>query len=125
VRNNPPYTLTSFEYVNLRKYIKELQNSVVTVSPFGLNEKCIREMWAFISGSLVFKPNVNHMQSFPEVFTDGTTYIAHAWDFNDFNEKLEDILTHPARYEDIAQEGQDQYRKTRTDAKGFAQHFLV
>lgn len=124
VRNNPPYQLTSFEYVNLRIYIKELQNSVVTVSPFGLNEKCRRETWAFITGSLVFKPSVNHLQSFPEIFQDGITYIAHAWDFRDFDETLEDILTHPSRFEDIAHEGQDQFKKTRTDGEGFARHFV-
>ena len=124
LNKNSPYELTSFEVVPLRKYLKELRNSIVTVSPFGLNEKCAREAWGFICGSLVFKPDVSHLQSFPEVFIDGQTYIAHAWDFSDFEEKLDDILSHPDKYEEIAKEGQNAFRKSRNDDVGFTNHFL-
>lgn len=123
IHQNPPYHLTSLRKVKLNRYLNELRNSVVTVSPFGLNEKCNRDYWSFITGSLLFKPNMDHLYTFPNLYETGTTYVSHDWDFSNFNEKLEDILRHPENYEKIAREGQNRFKLEMADGAGFAQQF--
>ena len=124
IHQNSPYQLAPTGKTSFPKYLKELRNSVVTVSPFGLNEKCVRDIWSFVSGSLLYKPSLDHMQTFPDYYFNGETYIAHAWDFSDFAEKLDDILIHPGHYENIAQAGQDHFKRAIIDGDGFAKHFL-
>lgn len=114
---NPP------ERIRKKKFYQEMKNAVVTISPFGLGEICYRDFEAFIHGSLLFKPSMNHVKTFPDLYKDGLTYIAHAWDFSDFEDKLEEILTHPEYYEEIASEGQKRFRKALSDGAGFAEHF--
>ena len=123
LKKHPDYKLITSGHVPLNKYLKELENCPVTISPFGLNEFCLRDIWAFVSGSLLFKPSLDHVESFPDYYQDGDTYISHAWDFSDFEEKLDDILSHPQLYEDIAREGQSRFIKVIQDGAGFARQF--
>lgn len=122
-RQNPAFYLSAPRRVNKLEYYQELRNGKVTVSPFGICETCYRDFEAFFCGSLLFKPDMDHLITWPDLFIDGVTYISHRWDFSDFNEKLEDILTHPERYEDIAREGQKRFRHALNDGAGFANHF--
>lgn len=123
LQNIPSFQLLPYGKASLRKYTQELENSIVTVSPFGINELCYRDFWSFITGSLLFKTNMDHLSTYPDIYKNGMTYVAHSWDFSDFNEKLEAILTFPERYEAIAQEAQDQFKKAMTDGMRFAHHF--
>mgnify|MGYP001282223326 CR=1 FL=1 len=123
MKKHPDYRLITSGHIPLNKYLSELENCPVTISPFGLNEFCLRDIWAFVSGSLLFKPSLDHVISFPDYYLDGETYVSHAWDFSDFEEKLDDILSHPQLYEGIAREGQEQFIKVIQDGAGFARQF--
>jgi hypothetical protein len=123
LKKHPEFQYIDQGSVPFKAYFKELTQNFVTVSPFGLNEFCLRDIWAFVSGSLLFKPNMDHVRSFPDYYQAGETYVSHAWDFSDFEEKLDEILTHPAHYEEIAREGQKRFKLAMTDAEGFARHF--
>lgn len=106
-----------------RKYLAEMKNTIVTLSPFGIGEICYRDFECFINGSLLFKPSMNHIQTWPNLYIDGETYVSHEWDFSDFNEKLLSILTNPHRYEQVAWEGQNRFRKALSDGPAFARYF--
>jgi len=110
--------------VNKREYYDELRRSLVTPSPFGNGEICYRDFECFFSGSLLFKANMDHLVTWPNLFVDGVTYISHKWDFSDFDEKFEDILSHPGKYEDVAKEGQRRFAEALSDGKGFVSHFV-
>ncbi len=116
----PAYTLTSTGSISKKAFIKEIQNSVVTISPFGLGEICYRDFESFINGSLLFKPSINHLRTYPDLYEDGVTYISHKWDFSDFNEKLSMILTAPSRFESIAREGQNRFKMYLNDGIAFS-----
>lgn len=110
--------------VNRRTYQQEMTTALVSPSPFGKGEICYRDFECFMSGSLLFKPDMSHLTTFPNLFVDGETYISHRWDFEDFEAKLDQILTHPDRYEAIAREGQERFRNMLADKESFIQHFI-
>lgn len=123
IRKKPRFTVTPSEKVGKNEYSTEMRNTLITPSPFGIGEICYRDFECFMNGSLLFKPNMDHLLTWPDLYIDGVTYISHKWDFSDFNEKLEDILSHPEQYEDIAREGQNRFRDALSDGHAFAQHF--
>lgn len=118
LRINPPGKVSKLDYHN------EMRQSIVSLSPFGVGEICYRDFESFFCGSLLFKPDMNHIDTWPDLFIDGKTYVSHKWDFSDFEDKLEDILSFPKRYEDIAREGQNQFRVALTDRSSFAENFI-
>jgi hypothetical protein len=124
VNKTSTFTLNPPERISRRRFYKEMKKAVVTVSPFGLGEICYRDFEAFIHGSLLFKPNMDHINTYPDLYENGVTYIAHKWDFSDFEEKLEDVLTHPDRYEDVAHEGQKRFKEALSDGEKFSLHFF-
>jgi len=121
---NPGLRIISSGKVSKKEYHLEMRNTVVTVSPFGIGEICYRDFESFINGSLLFKPNMDHLQTWPDLYIDGVTYISHKWDFSDFEEKLDQILSHPERYEEIAREGQRRFQAALTDGRPFVEHFI-
>jgi hypothetical protein len=123
IRQNPSFRMTSRGIVNSWQYNTEMRNTLVTVSPFGIGEICYRDFESFFHGSLLFKPKMNHIRTWPDLYIDGKTYISHEWDFSDFEAKLSSILSYPQRYEDVAREGQKQFRNALADGPSFAEHF--
>lgn len=94
-----------------REYFAELQNSRVVVSPFGLGEITLKDFEVFLTGGLLFKPDMSHMETWPDLFQSGVTMLSHKWDLSDFEENLTWALEHPKEALQIAQRGQDVYRR--------------
>jgi len=111
-------------HIDKKQFHKEIQNSKITLSPFGIGEICFRDFECFINGSLLIKPNMDHLLTWPALYIDGVTYLSHKWDFSDFNEKLDSVLSNPERYEEIAREGQIRFQDVLTNGQEFARHFL-
>ncbi|MEI7867637.1 MAG: glycosyltransferase [Candidatus Methylumidiphilus sp.] len=88
--------------VSRDEYFKELFNSKLCFSPFGYGEVCWRDFEAMFTGSLLLKPDMSHLDCYPEVFLPYETYIPLAWDLSDFDEKVDYYLNHPAEREAIA-----------------------
>ena len=107
--------------VDLYQYHEEMRNAIVSPSPFGVGEICYRDFECFMNMSLLLKPRMHHLETYPDLYVDGETYIAHEWDFSDFQEKLLDVLSNPSRYEQIAREGQRRFVQVFNDGVAFAQ----
>jgi hypothetical protein len=80
--------LFSFGKVPLNIYNKELREAKLTFSPFGHGEVCFRDFEAIINYSLLLKPDMDHMITWPNVYLKNKTYIPLAWDGSDFLEKI-------------------------------------
>lgn len=78
-----------------RQYKRELQGSRIVFSPFGWGEGCWRDFEAVCNESLLIKPSMAHIETHPNIFIDGETYVSVAWDFSDFEEKCRYYLEHP------------------------------
>ncbi len=94
-----------------KAYFAEMEQSQVVLSPFGYGEINYRDYETFLAGALLMKPDMSHMETWPDLYRKGETYISHCWDLSDFDEKLDDILGNYERYVEVAQAGQDNYRR--------------
>lgn len=106
------------------RYWKELRNCKLSISPYGWGEICYRDFESFISGALLIKPSMHHLETYPNVFIPDETYIPVSWDLNDLGEKLDHLLSNYSEYQAIAQNGQEIYKKAVYDSGSFINTIL-
>ena len=99
-------------------YLHEMETSRVVVSPFGLGEITLKDFEVFLSGALLLKPDMGHMETWPDLFRDGESMRAFAWDLDDLETTLADALANPDRSAEIAAAGQAHYRSFVNDTTG-------
>jgi len=94
-----PYSsrgVVSLDSVSNHRYMNELAQSRICFSPFGYGEVCWRDYEAIMCGALLIKPDMNHVQTTPDIFVPYETYVPLAWDFSDLSEKLDYYLANDA-----------------------------
>ncbi len=84
--------------VSNRQNKKELRASKVCFSPFSYGEVCWRDYEAILSGALLIKPDMSHVETAPNTFIPLQTYVPVSWDFSDLDDKVSYYLEN----EDIA-----------------------
>ncbi|WP_341894474.1 hypothetical protein [Ferrovibrio terrae] len=107
-------------------YFKELERSRIVISPFGFGEINYRDYESFISGALLLKPDMSHMETWPDIFRVGETILTHRWDCSDLLEQLEEALVDYDQVVEIAHQGQAVYRhfvSSRAGHEAFASRF--
>ena len=111
--------------LSYKQYRAELDRSRIVPSPFGLCEICLRDFECFLSGGVLFKPSMEHLETWPDYFVSGRTYASHDWSFSDFDAALSGLLDSPDRCRELAGAGQEFYLSTRSLAFGetFARRF--
>jgi hypothetical protein len=81
--------LFTFGILPLNLYNKELKRTKITISPFGLGEVCFRDFEAVINFSLLLKPDMEHLITWPNIYIKDKTYVPLQWDGSDFITKVE------------------------------------
>jgi len=94
-----------------KEYYELMGRSLITFSPFGWGEVCYREFEAILSHSLVIKPDMDHLETFPNVFIKNKTYIPLDWDLSNLKEITEHYFNHPEESQMIAKSAYECYRK--------------
>ncbi len=102
-----------------RAYLAEMSACRAVVSPFGYGEITLKDFEASLCGALLIKPDMSHMETWPDLFRDGETMVAHRWDLTDLEEALDVVLTDDARREAIAECGQALYRHHIASEAGY------
>jgi len=92
-----------------RAYFREMANSQLVVSPFGLGEITLKDFEAFLVGSALFKPKMDHMETWPDFFVEDETMLTFDWDLEDFEQKLDHHLAKPGHCLEVARAGQEKY----------------
>ena len=92
-------------------YYRELYNSKIVLSPFGWGEVCFRDFEAIIAGALLFKPDMSHLVTWPNVYIPNETYVPLNWDGTDLLEKTERYLNDDRERNRIASNAFEQYSK--------------
>lgn len=80
------------ERVSADRYAGEMMQSRICVSPFGYGEICWRDFEAVAYGCLLMKPDMGHVESYPDIFQPFETYVPLKWDFSDLNDKIRTYL---------------------------------
>lgn len=112
------------------EYIRELQQSRTVCSPFGWGEICTRDFEAFVYGAALVKPDMSHLETFPNWYIENETYVPIKWDFSDFGEFIDHMKSRDkdGEYLKIAENGQNLFKETMLSQKGkddFAQHLIT
>lgn len=76
-------------------YLRELMHSVLCFSPFGYGEVCWRDYEAILCGAGLIKPEMSHVETFPDLFHPWLTYAPTAWDFSDLSDVVGRCLADP------------------------------
>lgn len=97
--------------VSRREYFRELQQSKVVLSPFGWGEINYKDYETFLSGALLLKPDMSHLETWPDLYRSGETVMTHSWDLEDLEDRLDDIVSNYSHYIDVACAGQEAYRR--------------
>lgn len=113
--------------LNTFEYWSELRNTKILLSPFGHGEVCHRDFEGFLSGCLVIKPRMDHLETWPPVYEANETIVEVEWDMSDLEETVDRMIEHEDERQRIAQQGQRRYQQYITGesaAKKFVDRFV-
>jgi hypothetical protein len=75
-----------------RQFRLEIGRVAGALSPFGWGEICYRDFEAILNGALLLKPDMSHLETWPNTYKPFTSYIPLAWDCSDLLERTEEAL---------------------------------
>ncbi len=101
--------LYKLDRISIYKYIREIKNSKIVISPFGWGEFSLRDFETFIEGGILMKPNMEHLETYPNFYIPNKTYIPFNWNFSDLIEKIEDTIENYEEKITIAETAQRKY----------------
>ena len=102
--------------ISRRHYFHELETSKIVVSPFGFGEITLKDFEVFSTGGLLLKPDMSHMETWPNLFRDGVTMLSFRWDLSDIETVLVNALESYNRHVEKAVAGQEAYQAHTTGA---------
>ena len=108
--------------INFFLYFKLLKSSLISISPFGWGEINFRDFESIISKTVLIKPNLDHLKTWPNFFIKNKSYIDFNWNFKNFNRKIDEILANKKKLNYIANFAAKNYIKY-TSGKNAAQLF--
>ncbi len=97
------------ERKNFLLYFKDLINTKYVLSPFGWGEINYRDYESFLTGSVLIKPNMDHLVTWPNYYQKGKFYIDYDWSFSNFIEITESLESNYSNYIEYANHVQDFY----------------
>ena len=110
-----------------KDYFYEMRNSKVIVSPFGWGEINVpRDYEVALSGSVLLKPDMSHMDTWPNIFNKDTV-VQYKWDLSNLLELVDKILDNYDDYLPFAIRLQDQFKHYSLDKSGqerFCEYFV-
>lgn len=101
--------------VGQRAYNAEVAASRIVLSPFGWGELCLRDFEAVRAGALLLKPDMSHLETWPDVFKPGETYAPFSWDADDLLPVVDRYLSDEAERRRITDQAYQTYQDQLAD----------
>jgi hypothetical protein len=95
--------------VSQSQYNDEIDRSKLVVSPFGWGEVCYRDFEAIRSGAILVKPDMGHLETWPDVYLPEETYLPFSWHCRDVWSTIQRGLSEDSTYRRIAVNAFDSY----------------
>ncbi|MBO21209.1 MAG: hypothetical protein CMM26_02335 [Rhodospirillaceae bacterium] len=105
-----------------RAFLAETRRTRLVISPFGFGEITLKDFEAILCGATLLKPDMSHLETWPDLFRDGETIVTHKWDLSDFLKRIEEANDRSDELRVIAGRAQTAYRAALADA-GAAERF--
>lgn len=99
-------------WLSLKEFRKALKGSKILPSPFGWGELGVRDYEAFIYGAALLKPDISHMETWPDIFIKGETYQPFSWNFENLESAIIELLNNDKKRIQIANNGQQAYKES-------------
>lgn len=90
-----------------REFTKETFTTYGLLSPFGWGEICYRDFEAAIGGSILIKPDMSHISTWPNIYSRDM-YEPLQWDFTNLN-NLNVLFDEPKKCEDTVNRARKEY----------------
>ena len=75
------------------RYMQEMRQAKICASPFGYGELCWRDIEAFLTGAVLLKPDMGHLDTLPDLYRPWETYAPVAWDFSDLAQVVDRLMS--------------------------------
>jgi len=95
--------------VPIEEYYNRISNARILLAPFGYGEMAPRDLEAAMFGSILIKPDMSFIDTIPNPYIDGETYIACKHDYSDLQEKLDMILGNYNNFSYIIENARKKY----------------
>lgn len=106
-----------------RAFLAEMRDTRLVVSPFGFGEITLKDFEAILCGAALLKPDMSHLETWPDLFRGGETIVTHKWDLSDILERIDEAHDRGQDLQIIAGQAQELYRTALSGtgaAEGFA-----
>lgn len=110
--------------ISSKLYNEELKTIAAVLSPFGWGEICFRDFEAVFNGSLLIKPNMDHIETWPNIYKGFQTYVPVEWDGNNLIEVITSFVQNKSSYEGIMETARNEYKKSLLDMNKRVESFL-
>ena len=101
--------------VPIKEYKNQMCESKIVISPFGWGEIGVRDFEALIYGSVLMKPDMSHMETWPDIFIPHETYYPINWNFDNLETCIQQLVDDEKLRIELAANGQKTYLKTISD----------
>ncbi|HKL86618.1 MAG TPA: glycosyltransferase [Treponemataceae bacterium] len=108
IADNPLFLTGS---VPQKQFNREAAHSKIVLSPFGWGELCLRDFEAVRCGALLLKPDMSHIETWPNVFIPEETYVPFNWDATDLISTVESLLADESKIKKIVRTAAFKYRE--------------
>jgi len=108
--SNKYRVMVSDKRLSLSRYNKELRQSKICPSPWGLGEICHRDFEIIAAGALLVKPPMEHLITNPNIYIPNETYVPVKPDFRDLYKTCRYFLENEDKRRQIAQNALNAYR---------------
>ncbi|TVQ97064.1 MAG: hypothetical protein EA403_15265 [Spirochaetaceae bacterium] len=93
-----------------RQFYAELDRSTAVLSPYGYGEICFRDFEAILHESVLFKPDMSHLETWPDVYLPMKTYVPLEHDGSDLIARAREVIQNPMLREELVNNASRVYR---------------
>ena len=94
------------------------------LSPFGWGEVTLKDFEVFLTGGMLLKPSMGHLQTWPNFYEKDVTYLSHDWDLSDLEDQIDWAIENTSARQEIAANGQRRYID-HTSGPNAGEHFAT
>lgn len=98
--------------VSIREYKHQMRESKIVISPFGWGELGVRDFEAWIYGAALMKPDMSHMETWPNIFIPFETYYPINWNFDNMEIGIQQMIDDDEYRIKLTKKGQKAYLET-------------
>ena len=79
--------------LNKNAYYQTLKNTKISIGAYGWGEVCYREFEATKLGVAIMFPNMENIDTWPNIYINNETYTSYNLNFDNFNDKLMNLVS--------------------------------